>query len=253
MQIPLLHQQILLQTERLRDLHRSIMQHSSPAPSSEMENLIQEIRKLYALALELNNENALQLLNEVHLAVNQIYAPLPNASSAASGTQINKELTATVEKIPAVELNKEVIPVMEIPQQNINHTVENNIEKKRIITDVNEKFHETHTVATKFADHQTVADKIAGNEGMKRISDSLRAPVKDIKAAIGLNEKFQFINQLFNGDAQKYNAFIDELNISPSSEIAMKSIQKVSDSNNWELHASSAKSFMDIIERRYSA
>ena len=69
MQILLLHQQILLQTERLRELHRSLMLHTSAIPSEEMESLLQEIRTLYNLALQLNNDNALKLLNDVQLAV----------------------------------------------------------------------------------------------------------------------------------------------------------------------------------------
>lgn len=253
MQIPLLHQQIILQTERLRDLHRSIMQHSSPAPSAEMENLLQEIRKLYTLALELNNENALQLLNEIHLASAKISIPVSVAPPTENISQNIEGIKAKIEIPPALEAIKEIQQISENLLQNNNHSIENSSEKKRNATDVNERFQDSHTVAAKFTDHPTVADKIAGHDGMKRISDSLKTPIKDIKAAIGLNEKFQFINNLFHGDAQKYNAFIDELNSSPSSELAMNNIHKISDSNNWEAHASSAKSFMDIIERRFSA
>src|SRR3569832_2302432 len=68
MQIPFLHQQIILETERLRDMHRSMMMHNAAIPSSEMEAFLKLLRKLYEVSLQLGSENSIQLLNEVHLA-----------------------------------------------------------------------------------------------------------------------------------------------------------------------------------------
>ena len=125
-------------------------------------------------------------------------------------------------------------------------------EKKRIVSDIHEMFHDTPTIANRFSDQQTVASKIAGGESTKRVSDQLKSSVTDLKSAIGLNEKFQFISHLFNGDAKKYNTAIDKLNACPTAEVAMKYVQEISDSNNWESYAPSAKSFLEIIERRFS-
>jgi hypothetical protein len=248
MQIPLLHQQILLQTERLRDIHRSLMTHSTPVPAAEMEILLQEIRNLYNLALQLNNENALQLLNEVQLAVTQ---SLP--ASSKSVLQQSPEPT-TVSEVKSEEIQKiktENIVAEDLPPVTAKSD-EPVAEKKRIVADIHEMFHDTPTLANKFSDHQTIAEKIAVNGTTTRISDQLRTPVKDIKAAIGINEKFQFINNLFNGDAKKYHTAVDQLNASPDGATAMNYIKDLSDSNNWESHAASAKSFIEIIERRFS-
>lgn len=249
MQIPLLHQQILLETERLRDLHRSIMSHSSPVPAAEMENLLQEIRNLYNLVLQLNNENALQLLNEVQLAVTQ---QVPQFSKSS--------LQSSEDSVPVNSVKPEEIriktpedKISEIRQQPPANADDKTPEKKRLVSDIHEMFHDAPTVANRFSDHQTIAEKIAGNDSMKRVSDNLKTSVKDIKAAIGINEKFQFINQLFNGDAKNYHAVIDKLNESPSADIAMNYVKEISDSNNWESHPASAKSFIEIIERRFSA
>ena len=248
MQIPLLHQQILLETERLRDLHRSIMSNSSPVPAVEMENLLQEIRKLYGLVLQLNNENALQLLNEVQLAAVQqmptISKPFVQTSIEPPPIQIIKQ-----EELPSMETGEKTEDAKTFLQ---SASVDKTQDKKHIVSDIHEMFHDSPTVANRFSDHQTIAEKMAGNDLKKRVSDNLKSSIKDIKSAIGINEKFQFINQLFNGDAKKYHTIIDEINSSPSSEIAMNRIRLISESNNWESHPASAKVFLEIIERRFS-
>lgn len=244
MKIPLIHQQILIQTEKLRDLHRSIMMHSTAIPAADLDRLLVEIRNLYTLALELNNENALQLLDEVQLAMKQ---SIPEIKEAPVQSQ---PVSKTDEKVSANEIAS--TEVSSKPHQNIEMPQPVSNGKKQVHTDIHEMFNGTPTLANRFADHQTLAEKIAGNDGMKRVSDKLKSPVKDIKAAIGLNEKFQFINHLFNGDAKKYNAVIDELNASTSSETAMKYIQEISESNDWESHAAAARSFIDVVERRFS-
>ncbi|MBK7571795.1 MAG: hypothetical protein IPI10_09285 [Bacteroidetes bacterium] len=87
MQSPIIHQQLILSTERIRDLHRSMQAHSSAIPAAEMEVFLAEIRKLYELALQLNYQNAMQLLNEMQMPniaemrmnTNSVSAPLPSA------------------------------------------------------------------------------------------------------------------------------------------------------------------------------
>ena len=235
MKILLLHQQILLQTEKLRDHHRALMMHTTPVPAAEIENLLQEIRNLYSLTLELNNENAMGLLNEAQ------FASIENRIQTVAAKQEISEKEKTILPQPVANNNSTIHQQPEIPS-----------DKKRIVADIHERFSGTPTHGGKFSDHQTLGDKIAGNESTKRYSDNIRTPVKDIKAAIGLNEKFQFINQLFQGDAKKYNSFVDEINNSSSVDSAMKVINEISTSNDWESHAASAKSFIDVVERRFA-
>lgn len=48
-----------------------------------------------------------------------------------------------------------------------------------------------------------------------------RTPIEDLRKAIGLNQKFQFINDVFKGDSTAYNLIIDEVNSAASFEHAM--------------------------------
>jgi hypothetical protein len=237
MQIPLLHQQILLQSERLRDIHRTMMNYNGSIPAKEMENFLLEIRNLYNLALQLNNENSINLLNEIQLAVNETKSKnVPEVTPVASETSL-KNIVEEIPEKTKIEIKLE----------------EKSSDKKKIASDIHELYKESPTLANKFTDKKTVGAKIAGNENTRRISDNLKASVTDLKSAIGLNEKFQFINQLFNGDAKKYHSAIEQLNTSNGSEDAMNFLKEISETNDWESHAAVAKSFMDIIDRRFSA
>ena len=189
MQILLLHQQILLQTERLRDLHRSLMLHSSAIPAVEIENLLQEIRNLYSIALKLNNENALKLLNEVQVAVNksaQQNIPTPIQP-------IQESLINGVNRLDEIKEKLITAKVTEAPIPPVTKAEPNNSEKRRIVSDLHNMYPDAPTFADRYSDHQTLGEKMVGTNGTKRVSDNLKAQVTDIKSAIGLNEKFQFI------------------------------------------------------------
>ena len=58
---------------------------------------------------------------------------------------------------------------------------------------------------------ETVADKLSSS-GKQTLADRLsQSSNKSLRQFIGINEKFLFINELFNGDMSRYNGAIDEL------------------------------------------
>ncbi len=59
---------------------------------------------------------------------------------------------------------------------------------------------------------ETVADKLGKKDDSSVAAKMQHSQISDLKQAIGINEKFLFINELFNGDLGRYNKVIDELN-----------------------------------------
>jgi len=43
-----------------------------------------------------------------------------------------------------------------------------------------------------------------------------KSQISNIREAIGINDKFLFINELFNGDLGRYNKIIDDINELPT-------------------------------------
>jgi hypothetical protein len=62
------------------------------------------------------------------------------------------------------------------------------------------------------ASPETLGDTLTPTE-KSAVADSLQmSGINDLREAIGINDKFLFINELFNGDLECYNKVIDELN-----------------------------------------
>lgn len=76
-------------------------------------------------------------------------------------------------------------------------------------------------------------------------------PISDIKSAIGINEKFQFINELFEGSAQLYNEAIALLNNCTGAEAARTLFHDYQIRNNWDPANKAFLRFREYVERRY--
>jgi len=59
---------------------------------------------------------------------------------------------------------------------------------------------------------ETLGDTLSSTE-KPAVADRLQmSGINDLREAIGINDKFLFINELFNGDLERYNKVINELN-----------------------------------------
>lgn len=78
-------------------------------------------------------------------------------------------------------------------------------------------------------------------------------PVKNIKEAIGVNEKFLFINELFNGDLKSYNEAVEKLNQFPSIHEAFEFLNKLTHEFQWDgqRSADTIEKFANLVQRRY--
>jgi hypothetical protein len=271
MQSPIIHQQIITATDRLREMHRSMLTHSTSIAPAEMEAFIAEIRKVYELSLQLNYYNALQLLNEIQVTPRPdlAYQPVKNENPVPAPIPVPVPAPEKLTPPPVAEVKPEIkkeevssTPVeVPAPHEHIsmdklmadisNQKPQENIVKKGS-SDLHEMYEASATLANQFEEHETLGDRIATKNTVSTVSEKInRNPVKDLRVSIGLNEKFQFINQLFSGDSGKYNFSIEYLNNCGSNEVAQEYLRNISTQYNWEEHAASATVFVDLVERRY--
>lgn len=78
-------------------------------------------------------------------------------------------------------------------------------------------------------------------------------PIDDLKSAIGINEKFLFINELFNGDIKSYNESIHRLNQLTSIHDAFGYLNELTTSFQWdgERSADTIEKFANLVQRRF--
>ena len=120
--------------------------------------------------------------------------------------------------------------------------------------------------------HQTNSEQVSKkelNESMAPLSDSLNdklkqskkelsealkdTPIKDIKKAIGINDRFQFINDLFKGDEAMYERSIKTINgfsIYPEAEYWIR--RELKTKLGWDDQHDTVKQFDQLIKRRFS-
>ncbi len=79
-----------------------------------------------------------------------------------------------------------------------------------------------------------------------------RTPIEDLRKAIGLNQKFQFINDLFKGDSTRYNLLIDEVNSAPSLDDALALLGASNDRlDSPDDDDKVALTLLQLVERRF--
>jgi hypothetical protein len=105
-------------------------------------------------------------------------------------------------------------------------------------------------LADKFSAAEIIGKKVSSVKQDEVISSVMHnKPISDIGAAIGINDKFYFIRELFSGDTRAYQDTIKRLNSSGSLGEAMKILDE-----NTVMGSDPAaqSSFVDIVRRKFN-
>lgn len=97
-------------------------------------------------------------------------------------------------------------------------------------------------------------DKISGSKEDVSIGARMQQKsISSLKDAIGVNEKFLFINELFNGNIQDYNEAIDKLNNFGDINEAFEYINGLTARFAWDGNrsATTIEKFASLVQRRY--
>lgn len=100
---------------------------------------------------------------------------------------------------------------------------------------------------------KSVNDKFSSQREVETLADKLsKKPITDLGEAIGLNQKFLFMNDLFEGENNLYKEAVNTLNNFSSFIEADEYINVLKSRHGWDNTSSTVKSFMELVERRYS-
>jgi hypothetical protein len=80
-----------------------------------------------------------------------------------------------------------------------------------------------------------------------------RAPIESISRSISLNQKFRFINQLFNGNSSAYNQAIEEIDTLNNYGQALDLISyRYASQYLWDMSSDEVSELVEILKRRFS-
>ena len=210
------------------------------------------------------------------LTVHMLHTELAQAQQAAPDV-----ITAVAVHVPQI-----VMPAQQQPEEKIievlqvdEAAIEAELEEIRRNAETMQKISVQHKPAIIFDDDEhpipTLAQHLPATPkkeindivatGNASINDRLKqtqidlgdtiheTPVKDLRKAIGVNDRFLFINELFRGDESMYERSIKTINsfsILPEAEYWIQ--RELKTKIGWSENSETVKQFIQLVKRRFS-
>lgn len=188
------------------------------------------------ISLNINEEDVLAELEQIKEA-----ADAKNKSSIKNKPQIEIETKEPIVPIVPIEIKSTPPPEVELPIIKEEPPIE--AEEKLVMPlKVDEEENASLNESLKY-NQNTELTEMLSNE-----------PIKDLKKAIGINDRFLFINELFNGDEVMFERSIKTINsfsIYPEAEYWIRRELKLK--LTWDEKNPIVKQFDQLCKRRFSA
>jgi len=188
-----------------------------------------------------------QILTELGGAV--VAKPLPQkiyqeTTVVAPADEVVMQTQITPELAPVINTVEEMETPVEVIDENLVH----NIVEAPVV-----EISQVNLAEVKTEPILVASEKIEIKE-VKEVKDHLvMEPIKDLRSAIGINDKFQFIQELFGGDEKSFEVGIKTINafkIFPEAQFYIK--RELREKNNWDEESNVVKQFDQLIKRRFS-
>ena len=95
------------------------------------------------------------------------------------------------------------------------------------------------------------SEKLKETREKNYASERLSSQRKELKAAISINEKFLFINELFDGNLREYNITIETLNGFAELRQALEFLDLLRLKNLWESESVAFKRLRELVEQKF--
>jgi len=188
------------------------------------------------ISLNINEEDVLAELEQIKEA-----ADAKNKSSIKNKPQIKIDTKEPIVPIVNIEIKSTPPPEVELPIIKEAPPIE--AEEKLVVPlKVDEEENASLNESLKY-NQNTELTEMLSNE-----------PIKDLKKAIGINDRFLFINELFNGDEVMFERSIKTINsfsIYPEAEYWIRRELKLKLA--WDEKNPIVKQFDQLCKRRFSA
>lgn len=251
--------QILSQLRKLEDLTESIASQPDAIYRMDIEYLKQNTIQLYDLLHQLHPKESFN--NEQKPKVSSFENP-----EIQPVIHQNKAVELIVEEnnpMPIEDYFKEedVQEMTEISEEEpgfanpVDDLMEDvDEEEQEVIPDIKVVHHSPAlTTLDLFGETLTesLGEKFAATDDHSIAAKMQQKRIHDLRGAIGINEKFLFINELFSGNLNQYNKTIDELNNMVSLDGARAYLIELRIQHQWPAQAPALLKLNDLIERKF--
>lgn len=219
-----------------------------------------------AFYIDLAKKGLIDLYEELYYLEKQLIKSTSHAKNLAEERSVLEDIQES-KKTQVVDLTKHNIePVLEPNIQTYDQTMQRETihekeEKKFSIQDPENVIQVTEKKQTPADRNKKVLAETLG-QGRSSILDRFtnksaesslmekyyKTPITDLKKNIGLNDRFTFINDLFNGNVSDYERFINELELASDAQHIISIFNSKTKAMQWE-EKDSFTYFKEIIYR----
>ncbi len=259
-QIKIALEALLIQTERME-------KGEQPLHPIDKDLLLEKTRTLYEqmMALEYagKEEKAPELAptQEEEAPVDQEIAEMivekeENVAETDTIESIETAEHKSEKMIPEPEDNPEAAEISVAEEKTPEPISEEElIEEKHVPVEKTEKPAEPPKITLDLfseAPPETLGDTLTSAE-KPAVADSLQKnSINDLREAIGINDKFLFINELFNGDLERYNKVVDELNSFSGLSGAQTYLAELQVQYQWNENGLAYQKLNVLLERKFN-
>lgn len=125
--------------------------------------------------------------------------------------------------------------------------------KKPIVKESSLDLFGTPSIADKFKDEKpSLNDLLVKDNDKNTIASKISLQtITDLKSAIGINDKFKMINDLFSGNSDEYNSFIQSVNNANNHIEAEGFIEEYAINYHWQDNNDTLQILKNFIQRRF--
>lgn len=218
--------------EAINEQFEVINGHGEKTPRIEFDILMENVRKFY---------EKMHLLKQMNDS-----GPLPREAGKAHATQASSTVGRVTEPEPEPEpglASLHATPVPFKPSGTVSSRQETASTLKKTAKapemDLFASDEPVFSIQLKNAREKSLGPKIPS------------ARIDNLKAAININEKFMFINELFDGNLREYNETIETLNGFMTLDQAADFLDLMRKKNFWNTGSNAFKKLKELVERRF--
>jgi len=213
-----------IQNEAIIHEHVKPIEESSPIPENTYTSDNMPITTETESILDVG---ALEQVQE------NVFVESAEEKTEVSSAPIQNEIVET----PKVIVSEPEFEEIKQPQEKSKKQTPQSDNQAQILSD---KYNKENT---------SVFEKYSSKKEDTSIGSQLQAtPLLDLKKSIGINDRFSYINELFSGNKDNYDKFIDSIIQAANAENVITYLNQTSSENNWQSKPSFAK-FSEMIKR----
>lgn len=247
--------------EIILEQSQTLLAYEQGAPQIEVDITKENIRKLYDNLNHLVNENW-QVRNIpketiVEEAIDEQVDELINIAEAQFEENIEKINQQIVEQEDIIEEQNEVveeeIEIFETPSEEEIKKEPETIKPVQAEAPIQEPIIEEKPIVEEEKKEIVKEEIKPTTEPEKPIVSThiQKKPIKNLNTAIGINDKFQFINELFDGSMKIYNKAIGHIEEATNRKEAMDLFNSIATDGNWDIESPAYLQLLDYVDRRF--